>query len=48
MSSIYNAQNSSANYACIIINESLFGNGVEFDTIKLQIKIAWEAPNQIF
>ena len=46
--SFYKAENTSANYASIIINESLFGNGVEIDTIKLQIKIAWEAPNQIF
>ena len=41
-------KNTSANYASILINESLFGNGVEFDTIKLQIKIACEAPNKIF
>ena len=46
--SFYQAENTSANYASIIINESPFGNGVEFDTIKLQIKIACEAPNEIF
>ena len=46
--SFYQAENTSANYASIIISESLFANGVEFDTIKLQIKIACEAPNKIF
>ena len=46
--SFYQAENTSANYASIIINESLFGNGVEFDTIKLEIKIPREAPNEIF
>ena len=46
--SFYKIDNSSANYVCVIINESLFGKGVEFDTIKLQIKIACEALNEIF
>ena len=46
--SFYKAENTLANYSSIIINESLFGNGVEFDTTKLQIKIPLEAPNEIF